>query len=157
MVTTHKAPGLAYGVFKCSDPRPMPELLARFKGALDNIKAAHEETKIPPETEFSVLDIEEGMIQVRMNGELAELCNKIVEFERHGANYMIISALPGATNEIAARNLGDTFNMLMGATELFEAESEARAHLVMDVFFRDGDRYRSQLALDMADTDPSVA
>jgi hypothetical protein len=157
MVLTRNAPGLAYGVFKCSDPRPRPLVLARFKDALENVKAAHEETKIPPETEFSVLDIETGKYQVRVNGELVGLLNRIVALETRGANLMIISAIPGAPNEIAARDLGDTLNMLYGGTELFEAESEGRAQLVMDVFFRDGDKYRSKLALDLADINPKIA
>ncbi len=155
MVISSKA-GLAYGVFKCSDPRPKPEVLARFKEALENIKLAHEETKIPLETEFAVFDIQEGKTQVRINGEEAALLNIITAVERKGANFMIFSSLPNAPNEIAARDLGDTLNMLYGGTELFDAESGGRERLVMDVFFRDGAAYRSKLQLDLADADPDT-
>jgi hypothetical protein len=142
--------GLAYGVFRCSDQRPGPELLARFKLALENIIRASDETKIPPETVFSVFDIHEGKIQVRANGEGEALIGRIVVLENKGANYMIFSSLPNAPNEIAARDLGDTINMLYGGTELFDAENSGTP-LVMDIFFKNvGGAYVSKLEMDEA-------
>jgi hypothetical protein len=153
MVMNSKSPGLAYAVFKCSDPRPKPEVLARFKQALENVKLAHEETKIPPETEFQVFHINEGKPQVLVNGESAALVERIVEVEQKGANFMIFSSLPNAPNGIAARDLGDTLNMLYGGTELFDAES---GRVVMDVFFREeSGSYTSIIDLAISDGYPA--
>lgn len=140
-------PGLAYGVFRCSDARPNSVVLARFKEALENIKAAHEETKIPPRTEFSVFDIRDGIAFAVIMDEADGLVADALAMKKRGANFMIRSSLPDAHNVIAARDLGDTLNMLYGATELFAAENEGREKLVMDVFYADDrDVYVSVLA-----------
>lgn len=136
MVNTTNA-GRAYGVFKCSDPRPLPALVARFKEALENVKLAHEETGIPPQTEFSVFDIRSGMTHVLVVEGSDALVEKITVLVQNGANLMIQSVLPVASNAIAARDLGDTLNMLYGGTELFDAENEGREKRVMDVFYKD--------------------
>jgi hypothetical protein len=117
MTMTRPASGVAYGVFRCTDSRPAPALLARFKEALDNIKLAHEETKIPPETKFSVFGILDGVTHVRKlaGAGTGSLLEKISALEKAGANYIIRSALPDAPNAIAARDLGDTLNMLYWA------------------------------------------
>ncbi len=152
MVISSKA-GLAYGVFKCSDPRPKPEVLARFKQALENVKLAHEETGIPPETIFSVFDIHEGKVQVRVDGEDVALVSLIEVVERKGANFMIFSSLPNASNGIAARDLGDTLNMLYGGTELFDADG---GRVVRDVFFREeSGSYTSIIDLVIGGGDPA--
>ena len=141
--------GLAYGVFKCSDLRPKQELSARLRQALENIKLASDETGIPRETQFSVFGIQEGKVQVRVNGETAALIEMIEVLERLGANFMIISSLPNATNAITARDLGDVFNMLYSGTELFDIEQETGIKPVMDVFFRDeSGRYISKIDMD---------
>jgi hypothetical protein len=142
-------PGLAYGVFKCSDARPKPELLSRFKEALENIKNAHEETGIPPETEFSVFGMEDGKARICVDGEEG-LIVMVEMLELKGANFIIRSSLPGSANAIAARDLGDVFNMLYGGTELFDAENEGRSEPVMDVLFRHDEtgRYVSRMELD---------
>ena len=151
MVTTPRA-GLAYGVFKCSDPRPLPVLVARFKEALENVKKAHEKTKIPPETEFLVLDIRRGMTYAFTVDNAAGLMEKAEALEKDGANFLIRSSLAGVPNEIAARDLGDVLNMLYGGTELFDAENDGREKLVMDVFFRNGEGvFVSQLSLGLAE------
>lgn len=93
MTLTQARPGLAYGVFKCADPRPKPELLARFKEALENIKAAHDETGIPPDTGFEVHGIEEG--KIAFQGEEG-LAGHIEAVESKGANFVIRSSLDGA-------------------------------------------------------------
>lgn len=151
-----KQPGSAYAVFRCSDPRPKQAVLDRFKQALDNIKAASEETKIPPETAFQVFGIQEGKDhfwtteapvevlvedgKMRARGNylaIGSFINNVEAMEQKGANYMIRSSLPSAPNETAARDLGDAFNMLYGGTELFDAENEGRQKLLMDIFFMD--------------------
>jgi hypothetical protein len=124
-------------------------LLARFKEALDNIKLAHEETGIPPVTEFTVLDMAEGKTRICIDGEEGIIL-KVEMLELHGANYIIRSSLPDATNAIAARDLGDVFNMLYGGTELFDAENEGRSPLVMEIYFRHDvtGRYVSKMEID---------
>jgi hypothetical protein len=150
MAITYRS-GLAYGVFKCSDRRPKAVLLARFKQALENVKLAHEETGIPPETEFSVFDVREGMKFALSVDGADGLGEKVVPMEKQGANFMIRSSLPDAPNAIAARDLGDALNMLYGATELFDAENEGREKLVIDVFYRHKSGvYASWLATQMA-------
>ena len=151
--------GLAYGIFKCSDTRRPHQIIARFKEALENVKALHEETGIPPQTEFSVFDIRSGMAHLISADGAKAMAEHIVHLEVQGANYMIRSCLPGAPNETAARNLADTLNMLYGGTELFDAENQfaqanpGHSSLVMDVFFRaENGQYVSQLALDLAET-----
>jgi len=79
----------------------------------------------------------ENKVRVQVDGADASLMSSIEVLERKGANYMIFSSLPNAPNEIAARDLGDAFNMLYGGTELFDAENEGGQKLVMDIFFRD--------------------
>jgi hypothetical protein len=150
MVNTPRA-GIAYGVFKCSDPRPMSALIGRFKEALENIKLAHEETKIPPETEFSVFDLRRGMTYAIFVDDASGLAQKVEALEKDGANFLIRSSLPDAPNAIAARDLGDAINMLYGGTELFDAENEGRGKRVMDVFSRnDKGEFVSQLAIGLA-------
>jgi len=173
MVISSKT-GRAYAAFKCSDPRPKPEVLARFKEALENIKLAHEETKIAPETTFRVFDIREGKVQVLVNGEEMCLVDLIEVVEKKGANFMIFSSLPNepnttsksfpelnlyplplpyAPNDIAARDLGDVINMLYGGTELFDAEGGL---VVRDVFFREeSGSYTSIIDLAIAGGNPT--
>ena len=110
-------------------------MVSRFKEALENIKLAHEETGIPPETEFSVLDMAEGKTRICIDNEEGLIVN-VEMLELSGANFIIRSTLPYATNAIAARDLGDVFNMLYGGTELFDAENGGRSPLVMDIFFK---------------------
>ncbi|MEW6035133.1 MAG: hypothetical protein AB1529_00840 [Candidatus Micrarchaeota archaeon] len=151
MVQTTARAGVAYGVLKCSDPRPFPALAARFKEALENIKAAHDETGIPPETEFSVFDLRSGIAFSLLAEGAHGLAEKAEPLEKQGANFMIRSTLPMASNGIAARDLGDVLNMLYGATELFDAENEGREKRVMDVFYRDEKgAYVSQLGIGLA-------
>jgi hypothetical protein len=145
MVTTPRA-GIAYGVFKCSDHRPMSALIGRFKEALENIKLAHEETKIPPETQFSVFDLRKGMAYVLFVDNATGLAQKVDALEQAGANFVIRSSLPDAPNAIAARDLGDVINMLYGGTELFDAENEGREKRVIGIFSRnDKGEFVSQL------------
>ncbi|HSB47757.1 MAG TPA: hypothetical protein VLD37_07135 [Candidatus Bilamarchaeum sp.] len=149
-MNSHANPGLAYGVFKCSDSRPAPALLSRFKEALENIRLAHEETKVPPELDFFVIPLPHILPALRMNGADAEFTGKAEALQRKGANYLIQASLPGGTNRQAAEELGFVFNCLYGGTELFEAENEGRAPLVMDVLFKDeGGRFVSKLELDL--------
>jgi hypothetical protein len=141
--------GLAYAVFRCTDARPMPQLLARFKAALENIKLAHEETKIPPQTEFSVFDIKAGIASVKSVPLAEVLVGKITAMEKAGANFLIHSKLPNASNDTTATNLGDVMNMLYGGTELFDNENQGRQKLLMDVFYRNGSGvYVSKLSED---------
>jgi len=144
--------GTAYGVLKCSDLRPMPALIARFKEALENIRLAHDETGIPPETGFSVFDIRSGIsFTLQADGSDA-LVENIRALESKGANLMVRSELPGASNAVAARDLGDAINMLYGGTELFDAENEGRANPVMDIFFKNGiGKWESQLSAGLSE------
>lgn len=156
MVNTPRAgqvshPGVAYGVFKCSDPRPMAALVERFKGALENIKKAHEETGIPPQTDFCVFSLSYGKKFALAADGAAGLGQKIEALESGGANFMIRSLLAEAPNEVAARDLGDVMNMLYGGTELFDAENEGREKPVMDVFYRnEKGEFVSQLSVGLA-------
>ncbi len=146
MIPIHSKPGTAYAVFKCTDPRPVPAQVERFKEALGNIMAVHEETMIPPETSFSVLTVPEAKVAFRGEGALVE---HICRMEGEGAGLVIRSSLPGAPNVDAARDLGDVLNMLYGGTELFEAESGGRERLIADIFFEDkGGRYVSKIEFD---------
>ncbi|MEW6749098.1 MAG: hypothetical protein AB1295_05310 [Candidatus Micrarchaeota archaeon] len=78
------------------------------------------------------------------------LAEKAVALLKDGANLMIRPSLPEASNEIAARDLGDAMNMLYGGTELFDAENEGRATMVMDIFYKDvGGIFVSKLAMDI--------
>ncbi len=149
MTQVQSNPGTAYAVFKCTDPRPAPLLLSRFREALENIRLASEETKIPPETGFFVTELAPVLASLRVNGAEAELVGKIEAVERQGANYLLQASLPGSSNAIAARDLGDVINMLYGGTELFDAESSGRELLVADIFFKDErGRYVSKLELE---------
>lgn len=149
-----KTPGLAYGVFKCSDPRPRHEVLARFKEALENVKLAHEETKVPQNIEFTIHPLPEGIMYLGISGD-SVLVPYVMSFLTRGANFIIRAALPETTNEKTAHELGYTLNCLYGGTELFDAENEKRVRLVMDVFFRDGaSPYLSKLRLDLDSMKP---
>ncbi len=144
-------PGKAYSVFKCSDPRPIPALIARFKEALENIKWYHDETGIPPQTEFSVFGLGYGKKYALAADGAVGLAQKIEALENGGANFMIRSSLPDAPNETAARDLGDVMNMLYGGTELFDAENLGRAKPIMDIFFRnEKGEFVSQLSVGLA-------
>ncbi len=143
MIMARPSAGFAYGVFRCSDPRPVPALLARFKEALENVKRAHEETKIPPETQFTVFSIRNGVAYIRgLAGVGTEgLLEKIAVVEKKGANFIIHSCLPDAPNEIAARDLGDTLNMLYGGTELFDNENAGLEKPIRLVFYEHDGQY----------------
>ena len=146
MAITPKS-GLAYAVFKCSDQRPPLAVIARFKEALENIKGAHEETGIPPNTEFQVFDAKSGMEFAITADNALGMTLKAVTLMTNGANLMIRSELPDASNETAGRDLGDVMNMLYGGTELFDAENAGAAKRVMDVFYRnDNGDFVSQLS-----------
>ncbi len=151
MTIISKRPGVAYGVFRCSDTRPVPTLIARFKEALENIRLAHDETGIPPQTQFSVSELAKGKAYTIFTDDALGFGEAIIALEKAGANYMIRSALPGAPNETAAQDLGDVMNMLYGGTELFDAENEGRAKPVMDVLYRNGKgQFVSQLSVGLA-------
>ena len=148
-MTPQAKPGIAYCVFKCSDPRPAPALTSRFKEALENVKLAHEETKIPQEIDFFAIELYPVIATLRANGGEAELVGMAEALQRKGANYLIQASLPGSSNETVARDLGDAMNMLYGGTELFDAENEGRSPLLMEIFFKDdAGRYVSKMELD---------
>ncbi|MFA5091290.1 MAG: hypothetical protein WC483_01485 [Candidatus Paceibacterota bacterium] len=151
MAITPKS-GLAYGVFKCSDQRPLPALIARFKEALENIKGAHDETGIPPNMEFQVFDAKSGMEYAISADNALGMTLKAVTLVANGANLVIRSELPDASNATAGRDLGDAMNMLYGGTELFDAENAGAAKRVMDVFYRnDAGEFVSQLSAGLAE------
>ncbi|MCI0561574.1 MAG: hypothetical protein MN733_24055 [Nitrososphaera sp.] len=143
-------PGLAYGVFKCSDPRKPEDVRTRITKALENIKLASEETKIPPEIDFFVIELSPILTTLRANGGDAEFIEKIEAVERQGANYILQASLPNNTNHQAAEELGFAFNCLYGGTELFDAENEGRSPLVMEIYFRHDvtGRYVSKMEID---------
>lgn len=150
MVRLHAGAGKAYGVLRCSDPRPRQALLSRFREALENIKLATDETGIPPETEFRVLGLPEEMRGIGLEDEAVP---HVLAMIAKGANVMIRTLLPGAPNTIAARDLGDCINMLYGGTELFDAENGGRVKPLMDIFYRsESGAYVSKLELDAAAT-----
>jgi len=144
-------PGLAYGVFKCSDPRPKIAVLARLKEALENIKLAHEETKVPPEIDFFAIELSPILSCLRINGGDAELIQRVEAVESAGANYIIQASLPYSTNHQTAEELGFAFNCLYGGTELFDAETEGHSPLVMEIFYRHDvtGRYVSKMEIDL--------
>ena len=151
MAITPKS-GLAYGVFRCSDTRPLPVLIARFKEALENVRLAHEETGIPPNTEFQVFDAKSGMEYAISADNALGMTLKAVTLITNGANMMIRSELPDAPNATVGRDLGDVMNMLYGGTELFDAENAGAAKRVMDVFYRnDKGEFVSQLSVGLAE------
>jgi hypothetical protein len=156
--------GRAYAVFKCSDERPFPVLSGRFREALENILRAHEETKIPTDTKFQVFDVNAGLEFAITMDHAVGLAPHVDVIAKKGANYMIRSELPGASNETAATDLGDVMNMLYGATELFDAENPdacAAAEqqdgvprvpnpLIMDIFYQESPGvFVSKLTMDM--------
>jgi hypothetical protein len=151
MNQAHSKPGLAYGVFKCSDTRPKLLLLARFKEALENIRLAAEVTKIPSEIDFFVIELYPVLAALRSNDCEAELVSEIAALERKGANYMLQASLPNNTNHQAAEELGFAFNCLYGGTELFDAENEGKFPLVMEIYFRHDvtGRYVSKMETDL--------
>lgn len=136
VLNAQQNPGLAFGAFKCSDPRPPQAVLSRLKGALENIKLAHEETKVPQDIDFFVMELRPILATLSMNGAEAELVGRMQAVEMDGANFFIQASLPGSTNLRTADELGFAFNCLYGGTELFDAENEGRSKLVMEVFFR---------------------
>lgn len=154
LILARPSAGLAYGVFRCSDQRPKPLLLARFKEALENVLKAHEETKIPPQTEFSVFSLVIGISMVKLDLDSSilspysryGLMDKITAFRQKGANFLIRSSLPQAAHATAATDLADTLNMLYGGTELFDADQAPKKPL-MDVFYeKEPGRYVSRMA-----------
>jgi len=156
--------GSAYALIKCSDHRPRQVVLDRFKEALENIKRAGEETKIPPRTEFAVSWIErwpeifDFKTSVRGGPETDDkvLTNMIgiwivvSELSEKGANLMIRSQLPNTPHAVVASDLGDCMNYLYSGTELFDAENTGREKIVMDIFYKDGNGiYVSKLMADL--------
>ncbi|MEW6722248.1 MAG: hypothetical protein AB1324_03230 [Candidatus Micrarchaeota archaeon] len=140
--------GLAFGIFKCSDPRPPKQVLARLREALQNIKDASEETKVPQDINFTVLQLG-GAVQRLWLAAETELVAKAEALEKEGANFIIRAGLPGATNQQAADELGFAFNCLYGGTELFDAENEKRSKLVAEIFYKDdGGKYVSKMEID---------
>lgn len=148
MALDGRRPGLAYGAFKCSDTREPVALLKRMRQALQNMKDASEETKIPKEIEFSVFNLPEGMHKITLD-EGPELVVVIEPLIEKGANYVVKAELPGAENHVTAHELAYAFSCLYGGTELFDAENDGQAKLVMDVYFKqENGVWVSKLAMD---------
>ena len=111
MVMNSRAPGLAYGVFRCSDPRKPTEVLERLRDALANIKAASEERCTPKNIEFAAFPLPEGIEGLTLASETV-LVRIIEGFMERGANYIIRASFPKAPNLKADQEMADAFTCL---------------------------------------------
>ena len=141
--------GVAYGILKCSDPRPLHAVVDRFKEAMENIVKAHEETKVPAELEFYVSDIVSGMAHWGLQEDIAGIVPHAARLERQGANIFIRSSLQGRHNLTSADELGNVINILYCATELFDAQLDKRDSVVMDIFFCERGFFLSKFRFDL--------
>ncbi len=130
----HAQLGIAYCAFKCSDRRPMADVIKGFQGALEDVKRATRLTSIHPDAEFSVWSLKEGM-KTALFGDERKIGKIILFMDIQETNLFIQSSFPNRTNSHAASDLRDTMKLLQSGTRLFSCETERREDLPLSVFY----------------------
>jgi hypothetical protein len=140
LMSQKKIVGRAYGYIQTQSPA------SRVRQAFANMKAAPEEM-ISEALELAVALSQKmpigaaafkgpkkagGIFGTADEGEIAQLVRISLEMGKQGANMIIVAALPNATHQETAVDLGQIFNLTYSCTEIM-GEAEVP---VADIYFK---------------------